>query len=198
MHLSTLARCLLAIQFLLSLIILHISVSLLSISVLMLFVIPILPFHETDKVFPADRRPIDPPPVVQLRVTDKRKTGSTDDSELCVLLTFASYNCVLSQRNRPHPSSYLQNPYYFMYASLASPETDEELHLLKDGKTRCTTGSVVSSLYCLKDPEATGGELCFLQSLPDVQCSGRTRFTSFLFTLLSLSFILSHFIASNC
>lgn len=43
-----------------------------------------------------------------------------------------------------------------MYASLASPERDEELHLLKDGKTRCTTGSVVSSLYHLKDPEADG------------------------------------------
>jgi len=41
-----------------------------------------------------------------------------------------------------------------MYASLASPDRDEELHLLKDGKTRCTTGSVVSSLYHLKDPEA--------------------------------------------
>lgn len=52
--------------------------------------------------------------------------------------------------------SFLQNPYYFMYASLASPERDEELHLLKDGKTRCTTGSVVSSLYHLKDPEADG------------------------------------------
>ena len=41
-----------------------------------------------------------------------------------------------------------------MYASLAAPDRDEELHLLKDGKTRCTTGSVVSSLYHLKDPEA--------------------------------------------
>lgn len=43
-----------------------------------------------------------------------------------------------------------------MYASLASADRDEELHLLKDGKTRCTTGSVVSSLYHLKDPEADG------------------------------------------
>lgn len=43
-----------------------------------------------------------------------------------------------------------------MFASLASPDTDEELHLLKDGKTRCTTGSVVSSLYHLKDTEIDG------------------------------------------
>ncbi|KAF8310734.1 hypothetical protein DL93DRAFT_2028334, partial [Clavulina sp. PMI_390] len=40
-----------------------------------------------------------------------------------------------------------------MFASLASPDADDELHVLKDGKTRCTTGSIVSSLYHLKDPE---------------------------------------------
>lgn len=50
-------------------------------------------------------------------------------------------------------SSFLQNPYYFMFASLAKPDEDVELHWLKDGKTRCTTGSVVSSLYHLKDSE---------------------------------------------
>lgn len=58
-----------------------------------------------------------------------------------------------------------------MFASLAKPDDDTELHWLKvrlsrsrplfpsdtsatqDGKTRCTTGSVVSSLYHLKDAE---------------------------------------------
>lgn len=40
-----------------------------------------------------------------------------------------------------------------MFASLASPDSDDELHVLKDGKTRCTTGSIVSSLYHLKDTE---------------------------------------------
>ena len=57
-----------------------------------------------------------------------------------------------------------------MFASLAKPDDDAELHWLKvlyisylsilscllsikDGKTRCTTGSVVSSLYHLKDTE---------------------------------------------
>ena len=52
-----------------------------------------------------------------------------------------------------------------MYASLASPERDEELHLLKDGKTRCTTGSVVSSLYHLKDPEADSTYFTFFSVL---------------------------------
>jgi Velvet factor len=60
-----------------------------------------------------------------------------------------------------------------MFASLAKPDDDTELHWMKvrsfvysifclspaysflpqDGKTRCTTGSVVSSLYHLKDSE---------------------------------------------
>jgi len=38
-----------------------------------------------------------------------------------------------------------------MYATLSAPEGEEELHVLKDAKTRATTGSVVSSLYRLKD-----------------------------------------------
>jgi len=51
----------------------------------------------------------------------------------------------------PFYSSFLQNPYFFMYASLVAPDSDEELHLLRDKKTRSTTGSTVSSLYHLKD-----------------------------------------------
>ncbi|KDN35526.1 hypothetical protein RSAG8_11521, partial [Rhizoctonia solani AG-8 WAC10335] len=90
----------------------------------------------------ADRRPIDPPPIVQLRVIGPNGTSSRPGS--------------------PGSSqSYLQNPYYFMFASLASVDTDDELHLLKDGKTRCTTGSVVSSLYHLKDTENGGQDAGF-------------------------------------
>ncbi|ORE09585.1 hypothetical protein BCV72DRAFT_58352 [Rhizopus microsporus var. microsporus] len=77
----------------------------------------------------ADRRPIDPPPIVQFRVIDP-SLPSND-------------------------KTYLQNPYYFMYASLMAADLDEELHLLRDGKTRSTTGSVVSSLYHLKDIDNT-------------------------------------------
>ncbi|CAG8828375.1 4721_t:CDS:2, partial [Gigaspora rosea] len=73
-----------------------------------------------------DRRPIDPPPIIQLKVHD-------------------------STLPQVEKSSFLQNPYFFMYASLMAPDTNEELHLLRDGKTRSTTGSVVSSLYHLKD-----------------------------------------------
>ncbi|KAH7333698.1 velvet factor-domain-containing protein, partial [Rhizoctonia solani] len=97
-------------------------------------------FHEFYGIilggFLADRRPIDPPPIVQLRVIDPHvatsRPGSPGSSQ-----------------------SYLQNPYYFMFASLASVDTDDELHLLKDGKV------VVSSLYHLKDTENGGQDAGF-------------------------------------
>ncbi|KAI6042328.1 velvet factor-domain-containing protein [Pisolithus marmoratus] len=88
----------------------------------------------------SDRRPIDPPPIIQLRVIDKRTRqppAHPDPEDVDLHYTH----------------SFLQNPYYFMFASLAKPDDDAELHWLKDGKTRCTTGSVVSSLYHLKDTE---------------------------------------------
>ena len=56
-----------------------------------------------------------------------------------------------------------------MFASLAAPDRDDEMHMLKDGRTRCTTGSVVSSLYHLKDTEQDGASIswhparCFLK-----------------------------------
>ncbi|CEP16317.1 hypothetical protein [Parasitella parasitica] len=78
----------------------------------------------------SDRRPIDPPPIVQLKVIDSKLPSA-------------------------EKNAYLQNPYYFMYASLMAADLDEELHLLRDGKTRSTTGSVVSSLYHLKDIDNT-------------------------------------------
>ncbi|KAI8996110.1 velvet factor-domain-containing protein [Gaertneriomyces semiglobifer] len=81
-----------------------------------------------------DRRPLDPPPIIQLEIQNPL---SNDES------TFIS--------------SYLYNPYYFMYASLIAADTEEELHLLRDGKTRSTTGSIVSSLYRLKDLDNRDG-----------------------------------------
>ncbi|KZT19872.1 hypothetical protein NEOLEDRAFT_1183051 [Neolentinus lepideus HHB14362 ss-1] len=104
----------------------------------------------------ADRRPIDPPPIVQLRVHDPaaprepRSPASSDSSASDS--AYVSHTLDAAKPPPPsHAASFLQNPYYFMFASLAKPDEDTELHWLKDGKTRCTTGSVVSSLYCLKD-----------------------------------------------
>ena len=44
-----------------------------------------------------------------------------------------------------------------MYATLISSTNNDELHLLRDGKTRATTGSNVSSLYRLKDLDNVEG-----------------------------------------
>jgi len=124
----------------------------------------------------ADRRPIDPPPIIQLRVLDpsassssRRPTGSSPDSTLTSPKSESSpssrhgatstsptddQSAVKNSVASPQfPPNFLQNPYYFMFASLAKPDDDTELHWLKDGRTRCTTGSVVSSLYHLKDTE---------------------------------------------
>ncbi|KAG8961434.1 hypothetical protein FRC00_012262 [Tulasnella sp. 408] len=117
----------------------------------------------------ADRRPIDPPPIVQLRVTTPNDASGglppiNADKEA---------------------SAFLQNPYYFMFASLAAPDSDEELHLLKDGKTRYTTGSVVSSLYHLKDHENGGKDAGFFV-FPDlsVRTEGSYRLKLSLFEVV--------------
>ena len=44
------------------------------------------------------------------------------------------------------------DPYYFLFACLVGgDESEDELHLIDDGKTRFLTGTPVSSLYHLKD-----------------------------------------------
>ncbi|KAG8802575.1 hypothetical protein FRC18_007520 [Serendipita sp. 400] len=118
----------------------------------------------------ADRRPIDPPPIVQLRVYDTYPADPTNPHS--TVQTHQSLN-------------FLQNPYYFMFASLARAETDDELHLLNDGKTRYTTGSVVSSLYHLKDTE-NGGEDAGFFVFPDlsVRTEGSYRLKLALFEVV--------------
>ena len=78
-----------------------------------------------------DRRPIDPPPVVQL---------------------FISPHSVQSQMNDVIvEQDYASNPNLFVSATLCDVDTNEELNILKDGKTRSLTGSTVSSLFKLRD-----------------------------------------------
>ncbi|KZT01840.1 uncharacterized protein LAESUDRAFT_739035 [Laetiporus sulphureus 93-53] len=126
----------------------------------------------------ADRRPIDPPPIVQLRVIDPSQRRHSNDSRADSPDVAAS---LASQ-------SFLQNPYYFMFATLAKPDEDVELHWLKDGKTRCTTGSVVSSLYHLKDTEAGGADAGFFV-FPDlsVRTEGSYRLKLSLFEVVGSS-----------
>ncbi|KZO91648.1 hypothetical protein CALVIDRAFT_340763 [Calocera viscosa TUFC12733] len=117
-----------------------------------------------------DRRPIDPPPIVELRVRERRKedyTGPSDDGRDSV--------------------SFLENPYYFMFASLASVDSDTEMHLLSDGHTRCTTGQVVSSLYHLKDTENRNSDAGFFV-FPDlsVRTEGSYRLKLSLFEIVGM------------
>jgi hypothetical protein len=165
----------------------------------------------------ADRRPIDPAPIIQLRVIThdhgppshinaKREEAQGNDEssavrsmplgkgtnanspskkkESIVSTTSSASGTNMIRRGVPVHTSwgqgwedkkwYLENPYYFMYAMLADAETDEELHLLQDGKTRYTTGSCVSCLYHLKDVD--GSEQGFFV-FPDlsIRVEGRYR-----------------------
>ncbi|KAG7447102.1 uncharacterized protein BT62DRAFT_930940 [Guyanagaster necrorhizus] len=124
----------------------------------------------------ADRRPIDPPPIVQLRVIDPRRHQQHASG---------SDGRPASPSGSSYAQSFLQNPYYFMFASLAKPDDDKELHWLKDGKTRCTTGSVVSSLYHLKDPQRNNEDAGFFV-FPDlsVRTEGSYRLKLSLFEVV--------------
>ncbi|PCH43257.1 hypothetical protein WOLCODRAFT_121729, partial [Wolfiporia cocos MD-104 SS10] len=146
----------------------------------------------------ADRRPIDPPPIVQLRVIDPAQRrahahGSRDSSPGEHISTYGAYKvvhtaCPEATAASIASQSFLQNPYYFMFASLAKPDEDVELHWLKDGKTRCTTGSVVSSLYHLKDAESGGIDAGFFV-FPDlsVRTEGSYRLKLSLFEVVGAS-----------
>jgi hypothetical protein len=76
----------------------------------------------------ADRRPIDPPPIVQLRVIDplRKRRPSASGSGVASPSDPSSSKDAVS-----YAQSFLQNPYYFMFASLAKPDDDAELHWLK-------------------------------------------------------------------
>ncbi|KAF9529926.1 velvet factor-domain-containing protein [Crepidotus variabilis] len=144
----------------------------------------------------ADRRPIDPPPIVQLRVVDPaaKTGGNAAAGPSRSMMSSDDDSPPGSPATRPYPDdspdtnyahSFLQNPYYFMFASLARPDDDAELHWLKDGRTRCTTGSVVSSLYHLKDPQNNNEDAGFFV-FPDlsVRTEGSYRLKLSLFEVV--------------
>ncbi|KAF8214552.1 velvet factor-domain-containing protein [Mycena galopus ATCC 62051] len=116
----------------------------------------------------ADRCPIDPPVIVQLRVVDPAASSSSSLRASSAGPSSPSRDRENGPQNSAHADSddppytnlasyaqsFLQNRYYFMFALLAKPDDDTELHWHKDGHTRCTSGSVVNSLYAFKDPPA--------------------------------------------
>ncbi|KAJ3070681.1 hypothetical protein HDU98_006305 [Podochytrium sp. JEL0797] len=116
-----------------------------------------------------DRRPVDPPPIIQLEITS---SGSPEDV------------------------AYLYNPYYFMYASLFSLDSDEEVHILHDGKTRSTTGSIVSSLYRLRDLDNVDGAFFVFPDL-SVRMEGSYRLKFSLFEIINTEMYYCTSIISN-
>ncbi|EIM20556.1 hypothetical protein WALSEDRAFT_58065 [Wallemia mellicola CBS 633.66] len=100
----------------------------------------------------ADRRPIDPPPIVQLKVYSNHQNFKSRQD--------LSFN-------------HFQSPYFFVYCSLAGEDSDEELHILSETKTRYTTGNVTSSIYCLRDLDLTE---VLVAVFPDVSVRVEGRF----------------------
>ncbi|ORX88658.1 hypothetical protein K493DRAFT_185910, partial [Basidiobolus meristosporus CBS 931.73] len=121
----------------------------------------------------ADRRPIDPPPIIQLRVSDISMKLDKTVSPMC-----SNFVSLLDR-------TFLYNPYYFMYASLMLADSDDEMHLLQDGKTRSTTGSLVSSLYHLKDEDNSDGGFFVFPDL-SVRMEGKYRLKFTLFEIVGM------------
>ncbi|KAF8214598.1 velvet factor [Mycena galopus ATCC 62051] len=108
----------------------------------------------------ADCHPIDPPVIMQLRVIDTAASSSSHPASSSPNRENGLQDSANADSDDPpytnrtsYVQSFLQNPYYFMCV-FAKPYNVTALHWLKDGRTRCTSGSVVNSLYALKDPPA--------------------------------------------
>lgn len=107
----------------------------------------------------ADRRPIDPPPIVQLRVIDKARKNLPSPSPSPPPHPQPSHpHAHTHESSGPLDTSmltpagfgagpFLQNPYYFMFASLAKPDDDTELHWMKVRSVASLLGLVFHILY---------------------------------------------------
>ena len=91
--------------------------------------------------FHPDRKPVDPPPIIQLHIRDP-----SDPSQL-VPHKNADGNGAHSVRN------YLQSPYYFMVCNLWDPV---DSRTAQTGSQTVLAGTLVSSLHRLKDVDNTG------------------------------------------
>ncbi|KAG2173992.1 hypothetical protein INT44_000106 [Umbelopsis vinacea] len=111
-----------------------------------------------------DRRPIDPPPIVQLFV-QKRDADGNDLGPIDVQT--------------------LQNPFFVLHVTLWSAEMDEERNIISNPPkcTRVLMGSLVSSPSLLKNPQGQQG-LYF--AFPDLSIRTEGRYT-LKFSLIKLT-----------
>ncbi|KAI8615786.1 velvet factor [Chytriomyces sp. MP71] len=83
-----------------------------------------------------------------------------------------------------------------MYASLISLDNEDEVHILHDGKTRSTTGSIVSSLYRLRDLDNKDGAFFVFPDL-SVRMEGSYRLKFSLFEIINTEMYYCTSIISN-
>ncbi|KAI9226588.1 MAG: velvet factor, partial [Piptocephalis tieghemiana] len=105
-----------------------------------------------------DRRPIDPPPIIQIVSDDSVSEG--------------------------HTQHFLQSPYYFMFASLVTPDTMEEINFINENRT--TAGTVVQSLFRLKDIDNQDGGFFIFPDM-SVRIEGHFRLKFSLFQIVGRS-----------
>ncbi|KAJ1964710.1 hypothetical protein GGI12_001251 [Dipsacomyces acuminosporus] len=100
-----------------------------------------------------DRRPIDPPPIIQLMVHDPLD---------------------------PFSHSFTVNPAFFMHVVLMNEDGESTLRCIKDRKTTAMAGSMVSPLHTLRDMSASQGAYFVFSDLSvRMEGSFRLRFDLF-------------------
>lgn len=107
--------------------------------------------------FVEPKGPIDPSPVVRLRVSNRRPSLGKDP--FAAPHTAGSNGSTGKGKEKAvddidlTSASFIQSPYLFCFASLCKADSEDELNIQPDGKGRCLVGNTVSSLYHLKDPQ---------------------------------------------
>lgn len=126
----------------------------------------------------ADRRPIDPPPIIRLRV--RKPPSAAPNSALTEGTVGGKKGEGVDASTVPDaelvPPTVTHS--FFMFASLIPEDSEEEQYMLSGSKTKHVTGSVVSSLFHLKD------QSCFVFPDLSVRTEGRWRFKMSMYEIL--------------
>lgn len=112
----------------------------------------------------ADRRPLDPPPILRLRI---RKAAVATSTATAPRKRKGAAQPAADEDQFVSPTL---THTLFCFASLVGEEDDEEVYMLSGSRTKHVTGSVVSSLFHLKD------QSCFVFPDLSVRTEGRWRF----------------------
>lgn len=124
----------------------------------------------------ADRRPVDPPPIVRLRI--KAPPSSSSSSAATTTSKKRNKGAATTSNNDSDYISPTLTHTLFCFASLVGEKDDKELYLLSGSRSKHVTGSVVSSLFHLKD------QSCFVFPDLSVRTEGRWRFKMSLYEIV--------------